>query len=125
MEKTASVELIGLDGKKASGEVRMMHWEAADRRKRALKSWGLFWGIGLFCVIIPLAHFILVPSFLLAGPIVAFFVYNQTDVILGGTGTCPDCGKPFKVARMKIQWPLNDICSECHSAVKIYTKNNT
>jgi hypothetical protein len=27
----------------------------------------------------------------------------QTDMVLGGTGTCPVCNKPFKVARTRIE----------------------
>lgn len=122
MKKTSAVELISPDGKKASGEVTTEHWEAKERSKRALKIWGICWGIALFCVIIPILHFFLVPSFLLAGPIAAFFVYQQSDAVLGGKSTCPHCGKPFEVARMKIKWPLDDICANCHSAVKIYLK---
>jgi hypothetical protein len=124
VEKKVKVELVTPQGnseKKTLGEVITQHWEQKERTERALKSLGLFWGIAIFCIIIPIAHFILVPSFLLAGPIVAYFTYSQSDIIQGGSGPCPNCQKPFKVARMKIKWPLNDVCSECHAAVKIYS----
>jgi hypothetical protein len=123
MKKTSPVELVSLDGKKASGEVTTEHWETKERSKRAFKILGILWGIALFSVIIPGLHFILVPSFLLAGPITAFFTYQQSDAVLGGKGTCPDCGKPFEVARMKIKWPLDDVCANCHAGVKIYLKS--
>jgi hypothetical protein len=124
MEKTVQVELVSASDKKSRGEVQAKYYEQKERRKRALKGLGICWGIGLFCVIIPLAHFILVPSFLLAGPIAAFFMYMQIDMILGGSGTCPVCGKPFAVARTRIQWPINDVCSACHNSVKIYPLEN-
>jgi hypothetical protein len=119
MEKTIQVELVSANNKKTDGEVRAKYYEKKERTERAFKVLGLLWGIGLFCIIIPLAHFILVPGFFLAGPIVAFFFYNQTDIILGGSGNCPACGRPFKVARAGIKWPLNDVCSECHNSVTI------
>jgi hypothetical protein len=122
MKKTSPVELVSPDGKMASGEVITEHWEAKDRSKRALKILGICWGIALFSIIIPIAHFILVPSFILAGPIAAFFTYQQSDAVLGGKGTCPHCGQPFEIARMKIKWPLDDICAKCHSSVKISLK---
>jgi hypothetical protein len=120
MEKTIQVDLVSANDKRTLGEVRAKYFEQNERRKRAFKGLGICWGIALFSVIIPLAHFILVPSFLLAGPIVAFFMYMQTDTVLGGSGPCPVCGKPFNVARTRIQWPMNDVCSLCHNSVKIY-----
>jgi hypothetical protein len=122
MEKTIQVELLSASEKKTAGEVRAKYYDKSERSKRALKILGLLWGIALFCIIIPLAHFILVPGFFLAGPIVAFLFYNQNDIILGGSGNCPACGKPFKVARASIHWPMNDVCSDCHNSVKIIPK---
>jgi hypothetical protein len=120
MEKTVRVELVSLDGKKSQGEVRTQYWDKKERTARAFKFLGLCWGIALVSIIFPLIHFVVPPLFLLAGPIVAFFMYQQTNVVLGGSAPCPRCGKDFQVARTRIQWPLNDICAECHNAVKIF-----
>jgi hypothetical protein len=120
MEKNIQIELISANEKKTAGHIRARYFDKSERSERALKVFGLCWGIGIFCIIIPLAHFILVPGFLLAGPIVAFFFYHQTDIVLDGSGPCPACGKPFKVARTRVQWPINDVCSECHNSVKIF-----
>jgi hypothetical protein len=119
MEKTLQVELVSAAGKRTKGEVRAKYYDKGERYERALKVFGLLWGIALFCVIIPLAHFVLVPGFLLAGPVAAYFFYNQTDIILDGSGDCPACGKPFKAARASIHWPIDDVCSECHNSVEI------
>ena len=101
------------------GTVRLQHWERPERMRRALKMGGMTWGIALACVLIPLAHFVLVPGFLLAGPIVAYFVFQQTDVVLGGEGTCPRCLKPIQISRTKLQWPISDLCIHCQSTVEI------
>jgi hypothetical protein len=124
MEKTFQVELVSANENKTFGEVHAKYYNKNERSERALKVFGLLWGIGIFCIIIPLAHFILVPGFLLAGPVVAFFFYKQTDLVLGGFGKCPACGKPFKVARTRVQWPINDVCSECHNSVKIFPRES-
>lgn len=124
MKKIIEIELVSANDKRSTGEAQAQYYAQKERTRRALKILGICWGIGLFCVIIPLAHFILVPSFLLAGPIAAFFTYLQTDMILGGSGTCPVCGKPFSVARTRIQWPVNDVCSACHNSVKIYPRES-
>jgi hypothetical protein len=120
MEKSTEVELISLDNRKSTGVIHLKYWEKKERTQRALTIWCGCWVAATFCVVLPLLHFFLVPSLLLAGPIAAFFVFQQTDVVLGGEGTCPRCGKPFKIARTKIKWPVDDVCSECHNSVKIY-----
>jgi hypothetical protein len=123
MEKTIRVEFISANEKKTFGNVRARYFDKGERSERALKVFGLSWGIGIFCIIIPLAHFILVPGFLLAGPVVAYFFYKQTDIVLDSSGPCPSCEKPFKVARTRVQWPISDVCSECHNSVKIFPVN--
>ena len=71
------------------GEIRIQDWSQRERTVRALKFGGACWGAALVSIIIPLLHFILVPGFLLAGPILAFIIIGQENVVLGGEGTCP------------------------------------
>lgn len=111
--------LVANEEKHTSGEVTLQEWDSSDRMKRALKMFGMLWGAAVVSVLIPLAHFVLVPGFLIAGPIVAYFVYQNEKMILGGQGTCPNCGKPFTIAKGKVRWPMNDLCSECQSPAKI------
>jgi hypothetical protein len=99
------------------GEIQFQEWDAQMRMRRALKIWGTCWGIAVVTVFIPGMHFILVPSFLLGGPIAAYRVYQQTSTVLGGTGVCPSCGQEFKIARSKPKWPINDVCDHCRDAV--------
>lgn len=47
-----------------------------ERLKRALIVLAKCWGIALVCVLIPIAHFILVPGFLIAGFVMFFVVLN-------------------------------------------------
>lgn len=101
------------------GEVRVQSFDPKLRLRRALKTWGTCWGLAIVAVFIPGMHFILVPSALLAGPVLAAVVYQQRTMILGGSGTCPACGQPFEVLRSPLRWPINDVCAKCHDAVTI------
>lgn len=122
-EQTISAQIKNRDGKQAPGQVRVQTWTAQDRLKRSLKALGLCWGGAIVAVFMPLIHFVLVPSLLLAGPIVAYVFYQSESVVLGGEGHCPSCQKPFKIVRQKNKWPLKDICSSCQSEVEIVTSN--
>jgi hypothetical protein len=118
--KLLKVELHSPDGEVSKGEITLIEWEPRDCSRRAMKALGICWGLALFSIIIPIAHFILVPGFLLAGPFVAFFTYSTKSIVDGGTGSCPGCGVPFVVSRMKPNWPLDELCTRCHSRVSIF-----
>ena len=58
---------------------------------------GILWLLAILAVAIPLAHFILVPGFLLAGPVAAVLRYRDTERNEQVTGECPVCGKPVTI----------------------------
>ncbi len=117
--KSISVRLVSPRGKSSSGSVQVEAWERPERLKRAWKNLGIIWGMAVVAVFIPGLHFILVPLFLAAGPAFAYFTFCQSDVVLGGEGTCPECGKPFKIERSAVKWPLKDLCSACQNSVDV------
>lgn len=105
--------------RRSEGTVHVQKWNSRERLIRALKTLGACWALAMISVLIPLAHFILVPAFLLAGPIAAFAVYQRESMIMGGKGTCPNCDAPFTVAKGKVRWPFQDLCSQCQSQVML------
>jgi hypothetical protein len=108
-----------LTGSRVAGQVRMRHWDKKDRTRRALKFWGACWALALVSVIFPLVHFVLVPGFLLAGPLVAWIVSTQASQVLGGEAKCPDCGASLPISPAADKWPLDDLCAQCHHRLKI------
>jgi hypothetical protein len=117
--KGVPIRVTGDSGKTNPGEVRVQYWSLRERRLRALQYLGIFWGLSLATVLIPLAHFVLVPSLFFAGPIVAWIVYQQESVILGGESTCPECGAFLPLARKPNQWPFSDLCAKCYRNVQV------
>ena len=106
-------------GKVSRGEVRIQTWDRKQRVKRGLKLLGFCWAMSLVTVIIPLAHFILVPGFFIAGPIGAWIISGQDSVILGGQGTCPSCDTFLTIVRGPNRWPLSDLCAQCQASVSL------
>ena len=101
------------------GVIRIQDWNKKERMFRAFKFGGMCWGAALVAVFIPLLHFILVPGFLIAGPIVAYFIAGQESRVLGGEGICPSCHAPLILAPAGLHFPISDLCTRCQSSVKI------
>lgn len=117
--KIQKVSISGTSAEKTTGEIRIQEWNAQQRMMRALKVGGACWGFALVSVILPLAHFVLVPGFFIAGPIAAYFLLNQKSMILGGSGICPHCKKHMSIVRSALRFPLSDVCDHCKHGVSI------
>jgi hypothetical protein len=65
---------------------------AGARLGRVLAGLGMFWGLALASVFIPVAHFILVPAFLLTGLVVALRRAREDRRLIRLRGACPRCG---------------------------------
>jgi hypothetical protein len=63
-----------------------------QRFARTLTGLGMFWGLGLASVFIPVAHFVLVPSFVVAGIVMAVKRAREDRRLLLVRGACPRCG---------------------------------
>lgn len=110
---------ITAGSKTSAGEVSILTWTKRERTARAVKSLAGVWALAAFSILVPVLHFFLVPGFLLAGPLLATFLYRQHSTVSGGNGTCPACGKPFEIVKARDEWPLRDICNACHEHVRI------
>lgn len=110
------------DSKTRQGIAFIREWDKKGRIKRALKTLAICWGLMIISILIPIAHFILVPSFLILGPFLAFKVYRTQSMLIGGTGKCPHCDHDFLIEKSHLNWPLHDLCSFCQSSVIIYQK---
>ena len=119
-QEKKSVRITDITGEKsAPGTLTLVTWDQKSRLSRALKIGGILWGLAFCAVLIPLLHFFLVPALLLAGPVVAGILYSQTHMVQGGQGKCPSCGAALKIEKMKANFPLSDLCTECRHEVRI------
>jgi hypothetical protein len=73
------------------GVVILVERTMVGRATRAARALGALWLAALVCVFIPLLHFVLVPSLLLAGPIVAFLRLREDVSLAAVRGACPRC----------------------------------
>ncbi len=101
------------------GTVDVLSWSKKDRTARALKFGGICWVASVVSIIIPLLHFVLVPGFFLAGPIVFATILSRERVIKGGRAKCPRCAAEFKIERSVFKFPMLDRCTGCGKELKI------
>jgi ribosomal protein S27AE len=93
---------------------------AGRRVVRALGGLGACWGLALGSVAIPVAHFVLVPTFAVAGLVVAVLRAREDRRLVRVTGTCPRCGAAIALAargRFQVDRVLH--CPHCHQVLRL------
>lgn len=80
------------------GEMKVACYDVRQKRARAFKSLLLLWLLAGISVVVPVAHFFLVPAFLAAGIFVAVRRWRTTEEGLQAAGTCPSCSKPITIS---------------------------
>jgi hypothetical protein len=105
--------------KRSVGEVRIERWETAARLRRAMKRWAVLSLLAVLSILIPVAHFLLVPGFLIAAPISAAMLLRQKSGITCGEGTCPSCGGQLIIEARADSWPFYERCQLCHAEVRV------
>lgn len=95
--ETRPIVITDSNGGRSDGTLYVKRFSGRDRALRALGMLGLMWLLALISVAIPIAHFVLVPGFLIAGPIVGFLRYRVTEQCERVTGACPTCGSGVSI----------------------------
>lgn len=85
------------NGGRSDGTLHVRLFSGRDRLVRALGMLGLMWLLAVISIAIPIAHFVLVPALLIAGPVAAFMRYRVTEQYERVTGACPTCGSGVSI----------------------------
>ncbi len=88
--------------------------EPLDRLKRAGSAFGVGLAAAALAVLIPIVHFVLVPSALLLGLGVGIRRLGQGRTFRGGAGACPYCGAQQQFTLLgRFHLPKALYCSSC------------
>lgn len=99
------------------------HYTPHDRFVRAIKALGALWGMAVLLIPVPPIHLILIPAFLIAGPVVAYRRYITSVVANHVTGACPTCKQDMKLALQPAdRVPTWKYCPKCNAPVHIDAK---
>ena len=106
----------GKGDESCAGTLHVSIYGARERAIRAAQGFAMWWALALVSVLIPLAHFILVPVFLLTGLIVAYKRYRAVEVSERVEGHCPVCRNAIKLklgsAEKPVLWKYCPACQQ-------------
>ena len=95
-------------------------FDREQRVRRAFAGLGKWWGVAVLCVFIPVAHFVLVPTFLAYGLWQFFQRLGTAELATDARGTCPDCGTE-QTLDLAPRWraPQPVTCRQCHRGLRL------
>lgn len=106
--------------KSTDASLHIKVFDNKDSLWRALRRLGLFWLLALASLPLIGAHWILVPGFLILGPIAAVMVYRTRQVLDKTSGVCPECREPIEIKmEPKEQLPKWTYCPQCNKSLQI------
>ncbi|HEY8105053.1 MAG TPA: hypothetical protein VIE46_03040 [Gemmatimonadales bacterium] len=114
--QTRSLEVLlsgpGADPRTATIDIGLH--APAERVKRAALAFGTGVVAAAVAVLIPIVHFVLVPSALVLGIVFGVRRLGQTETFRGGTGVCPYCGTRQQLTLFgRFHLPKSLYCSAC------------
>ncbi len=97
--------------------VSLLEQGLAQRLRRAAIALGVCWALALVSVFIVLAHFVLVPAFFVAGPVLAYLRFRTVRVVTRIHGACPRCGieQDFRPP----SWGRTIDCPHCKNQLRL------
>jgi hypothetical protein len=118
-----SLTAFGFEPRPATAVV--IEQSTGERVARAFVGLGMFWALALGGLFIPVAHFILVPTFLTAGIIMAVMRSREERRLAEVRGPCPRCGaqQVFKGGGRFADGRSLD-CPACHGTFALAVPGN-
>ncbi|MFN2570111.1 MAG: hypothetical protein ABR537_00670 [Gemmatimonadales bacterium] len=119
-ERTQTYQLTGYSPTPTTATVTTRCFDRRERVRRAAKGLATFWAVAIGSIFIPVAHFLLVPSFALYGIYTFFERLGAEEIVLKAEGTCPDCGKAQQLetgGRWRV--PRDVVCRHCQRSLRI------
>ncbi len=97
---TESTQAVTIKGSSGGGDevvteglFHFVEYDQGDRMKRAVIAWAVSWGLAVASLPLIIAHWVLVPGFLIAGPFMARRYYRTETSAKKISGPCPICGQ--------------------------------
>lgn len=97
ISETRAIIIENDRGGDVGGTLYVRKFSVTDRVLRALVMLGVIWLLAVISVAIPIAHFVLVPFFLIAGPVFALLRFRITEINERAVGACPTCGEEVSI----------------------------
>ena len=118
--QTETITIKGNESAGNSAELYTRSFTSGERMARAGKMLAICWTLALITLFIPIAHFFLVPTFLIAGPVTAYLKYRVETVMEKAHGVCPECSKAVDIALDPLdKLPKHTYCPDCNKPLQL------
>lgn len=110
----------GYGERDSAAEIVTRHFGRQARLWRAAAGLATSWGAAGLSVFIPVAHFLLVPGFLVFGMWLSWTRLHRSILIIDARGACPDCGtdSDFDLIGMS-RIPTQVTCGGCRRVLTL------
>lgn len=126
MPKTVekSIQFRSSDAENATdATLYLLEFDQGELTKRALTRLGLCWLASLGSIPIIFAHWVLVPGFFIAGPIMAITAYKMKTAPDHADGPCPACNDSISFKfEPKDTLPKWNYCPSCNKSIQVSEK---
>lgn len=118
--KIDRLEFRGNDGGVCQGELHTSLLTTGDRIRRTARGVGITLGLGVLAVFIPVFHWVLVPLFLVALPVVGVYMYRPATLVEKAVGECPECRQAITLALApQTRIPHWGYCPACNRPLQL------
>lgn len=112
--------LTGYSGEERDAYLRIRSFDRARRIRRAISGLATWCVVAVASVFIPVAHFLLVPAFVIYGLFVFVRRVRITTLVVAARGTCPDCGAEQDLDILGPWHGGHDLsCRACHRSLRL------
>jgi hypothetical protein len=112
--------LKGYSDQEGDANIRIRSFDRPARVRRAFGGLAMWWAVAIACVFIPVAHFLLVPGFLIFGLFTFVQRLKTTAIVVAAHGTCPDCGAEQDLDMLGAWREGRDLsCRECNRSLEL------
>jgi len=117
---TRTIQLKSQAGDTNQAEMTLTAYSNAERKKRAVLTLLTLWGLAALSIPILIAHFILVPGFLIGGIVMFFKRWKTEQEAESVSGTCPACGNQITInLEKKGEFPQWRYCPSCNDSLEL------
>jgi hypothetical protein len=118
-DETAGYRLRLFDFPVTHAVATIREFDAGERMRRALKGGGILFALACMSVFIPIAHFVLVPGFLIAAIVLFTRGLTQTRKIVRVHGPCPRCAteQDFEIDKAPLSGDVSLTCVSCRNRI--------
>jgi hypothetical protein len=106
-------------GQEQSIEVEVIHLNVKARVVKSTQQFLLFLFLAAAAIMIPVAHFILVPALLLIAVILPLLNMKNDKALTAQNISCPKCKSKIHFKTKPFKTEVKNFCVSCHSQVKV------